>query len=129
MKPPTLAVVLGLLGGVLFFVMVPLTNRGALTLIPYLVVALCAPPVLRHFGRISRRWDMFKHCAAIGGIMSFILYVYLMAYTPVSRGLTSGDHALRAVFLLGCVVVASAVIAAADGLAIHAYRRFHPAAE
>jgi MFS family permease len=103
-------VVLGLMGAALLVEMFSVTTSGPAQISPFFLMTVLAPLVIRFVAGVNTRRRMFAACMAAGSVMSV---VFLAWFAIVKNPAHAPWYAYvpGLVFLLGCVAVASAMIA------------------
>jgi hypothetical protein len=107
-------VTLGLIGAVLFYLPLPAGSTGPARLIPFLLMALATPLVLRQLNLATSFRQTFNTCFAAGAIMggSFLALELGRASLSRTRPLPWPVLAFGVCFLTLCVAGGSALVAA-----------------
>jgi hypothetical protein len=103
-------VVLGVAGAALLVEMFSVTTTGPAQISPFFLMTVVAPIVMRLVIGVNTRRGMFVNCMAVGTVMSVVFLGWFAIVKNPSHGPWYA-YVPGLIFLLGCVALASAIIA------------------
>jgi hypothetical protein len=110
MRTMLTVMLLGVLGAALLVEMFSVTTSGPAQISPFFLMTVLTPIVMRSVRGVNTRRQMFVSCMTAGSVMSVVFLVWFAIVKHPSRAPWYG-YVPGLVFLLGCVALASAMIA------------------